>query len=93
MREVIERDNYTCITCKRVGDHVHHVVKRGHAKVCSMVNSEYNLVVKCLKCHEKSHNQKSRYQDLQYLIGKYGIERYEQAECDYWREILRRGEE
>lgn len=89
---VIERDNACCITCKRAGDSVHHVVKRGHAKVCRMINSKYNLVVKCQKCHDKAHNQKSRYEDMQYLINKYGVEVYEEESHDFWREILRRGE-
>lgn len=92
-KEVIERDNATCVLCKAPGDSVHHIVKRGHAKVCKMVNSKYNLVVLCRDCHDKAHNQKSRYECLQYLISKYGREVYEEAECDYWREILRRGDE
>ena len=89
--KVIERDNYTCVTCGAPGHNVHHVVPRGHAKICEMVNSKYNLVVKCMDCHSKSHNQNSRYKDLMYLVQKYGISIYQNAEYDFWREILRRG--
>lgn len=91
--KVKERDHYLCITCGAPGESIHHVIKRERAKVCRMVNSEYNLVVKCTKCHEKSHNDKARYKDLQYLISKYGVQIYDSAPIDDWRMLLRRKDE
>ena len=84
------RDDDRCVTCRAPAGEVHHVVSRGRRKASAMVNSAYNLVVKCERCHPKSHNQAGRYADLEYLIGVYGEAPYLEAEADFWREILRR---
>jgi 5-methylcytosine-specific restriction endonuclease McrA len=90
---VRERDGNCCITCGRPAGEVHHVVKRGHRLVCKDIGEPMNLVIKCSECHAKAHNQAARYRDLQYLITHYGKELYQEHDFDYWREVLRRGED
>ena len=93
---VRERDLHRCILCDRASGEVHHVVSRGRAKAYPEVWDERNMVVLCHSCHidgpngAGAHNQKTRLECLDYLIGHYGVEWYQQREP--WNSILRRGD-
>ena len=57
-KEILERDNYTCVECGEKNDlNIHHIIHRKNGGK----NNPENLQTLCAKCHTEKHKNESIY--------------------------------